>query len=256
MAKVKIPLPPISEQKKVATILDKAHEIRQKIQLATDTLNQLLNAVFNEMFGDPAINPLEWNTYTLGELAEIRGGIPLCKDRRPLNNPRPYLTVRNVYAGYLSLSDIRYVEINDNELLKWVLKAGDLLILEGNGGRTNVGRTAIFRGEMENCVHQNHVFRVRFRNSVVLPTFATTYLNSPQIKSKFFELARTTAGINTINMGQLKSLTMYCPPVELQEEFGKVANIIDMIKIKQECLQRMITRIIDSITDKLFRSSE
>lgn len=204
------------------------------------------------MFGDPAINPFKWKTYHLGELAEIRSGIPLSKARKPSHNPVPYLTVRNVYAGYLSLSDTRYLEVNDDELTKWALKAGDLLVLEGNGARENVGRTAIFNGEIPNCVHQNHIFRVRFKDSIVLPIFAMTYLNSPQVKSQFFQFARTTSGINNINMTQLKSLTIFCPPIGLQEKFVTVANAINQLRLRQENFLSTITNIMASLTNKSF----
>jgi type I restriction enzyme S subunit len=154
----------------------------------------------------------------------------MCKDRRPTYHPRPYLTVRNVYDGYLDLSDIRYMEVDDCELPKWLLRRGDLLVLEGNGRKENVGRTAIFNGEIENCVYQNHVFRVRINKSVILPEFGMTYLNTPQSKDKFFQAARTTAGINSINTSQLKSLKIFCPPIDLQDKFIKIVNKVERIR--------------------------
>jgi type I restriction enzyme S subunit len=185
------------------------------------------------MFGDPAVNPMDWNAYTLEEIAEIRGGIQMCRDRQPMYHPKPYLTVRNVYDGYLDLSDVRYMEVHDNELSKWLLRPGDLLVLEGNGRKENVGRAAIFNGEIENCVYQNHVFRVRINTSIMLPLFAMTYLNTPQMKDQFFQVARTTAGINSINTSQLKSLKMICPPIESQDKF------IGIINKAQELRQRL-----------------
>jgi type I restriction enzyme, S subunit len=255
ISRVRIPLPPLSEQKKIAGIFCKANDVRLKVQDVNEAMNQLTHTVFVKIFGDPAINPFEWHTYNLGELAEIRAGIPLSKARRPLNSPAPYLTVRNVYAGHLNLSDVRHIEVNDNELSKWALKAGDLLILEGNGARRNVGRTAIFNGELSNCVHQNHIFRARLKDSVILPIFAMTYLNSPQVKSKFFQFARTTSGINNINLTQLKSLSVYCPPIDLQEKFVKVAKVIQELGLKQEYLLNKVIGIVDSLANKFFRSS-
>jgi type I restriction enzyme, S subunit len=251
---VTIPLPPIPKQKKISDILCKADVVRRNMQEANEAMNRLTLTVFLKMFGDPEVNPFKWRTYDLGEIAEIRAGIPLSKDRRPLNNPAPYLTVRNVYAGYLNLSDIRYIELKEGELSKWALKDGDLLILEGNGARTNVGRTAIFRGEVPNCVHQNHIFRARFKDSVILPICAMTYLNSPQVKSEIFQFARTTSGINNINMAQLKSLTIYCPPLDLQEKFVKIAKKIDELRLRQAYLLNKFIGMMNSLTNKFFSS--
>ena len=127
------------------------------------------------------------------------------------------------------------------------------LVLEGNGAKENVGRTAIFNGELPNCVQQNHISRARFQDSI-LPIFAMTYLNSSQVKSQFFQLARTTSGINNINMTQLKSLTIFCPPINLQEKFVKVANAINQLRSRQESFLNTVTNMVDSLTNKFFCS--
>ena len=164
----------------------------------------------------------------------------------------PYLTVRNVYAGYLSLSDIRYIQVNDAELSKWALKTGDLFL------RATVRKkmSAEQRSSTENyliCVQQNHISRARFQDSI-LPIFAMTYLNSSQVKSQFFQLARTTSGINNINMTQLKSLTIFCPPINLQEKFVKVAKAINRLRSRQESFLNTVTNMVDSLTNKFFCS--
>ncbi len=142
------------------------------------------------------------------------------------------------------------MEVSDDELSKWRLMADDLLVLEG-GDREDVGRTAIFNGELQNCVHQNHIFRVRVNTSIVLPLFTMVYLNNPQVKMKFFQFAKATTGINSINKTQLRSLKLYCPPIQLQERFVKIANMFEVIKQKQNHSKQRIRQLINSLTHKL-----
>ena len=78
----------------------------------------------------------------------------------------------------------------DSELERWLLKPRDLLVLEG-GDRDDVGRTAIFQGELENCVHQNHVFRVRVKRDVAVPEYIMWYMNSRFAKSQFFIMGKS-----------------------------------------------------------------
>lgn len=83
-----------------------------------------------------------------------------------------------------------------------------------------------------------------------------TYLNSPQVKSKFFQFARTTSGINNMNMTQLKFITIYCPPIELQEKFVKVARVIDGLRLKQEDFLNKVTDIMNFLANKFFHHQE
>ena len=153
--------PPLSTQNVITTILDRACNIKEKHAKTITVLNQTLQSIFIRMYGHPETFSSRWERQQLVKIADIRAGIPLSKERAPQLNPTPYLTVRNIYAGILNLSDVRYMEVSDVEFSKWALKAGDLLMLEANADRNQVGRTAMFNGEIVNCVHQNHLFRIR-----------------------------------------------------------------------------------------------
>lgn len=75
--RLKIPLPPLKEQKRIAAILDKADALRRKRQQAIDLTDQLLRSIFLEMFGDPVTNPKGWDTSKLSDVAKfISGGTP------------------------------------------------------------------------------------------------------------------------------------------------------------------------------------
>lgn len=112
---LEIPLPPIEEQKRIAAILDQADELRRKRQRAIDRLNQLGQAIFHEMFGDPATNPKGWPVGTIRDLiAEAKYGTAKKANTEGLGTP--ILRMGNLsYDGQIDLSDIKYVELAGSE---------------------------------------------------------------------------------------------------------------------------------------------
>jgi len=131
------------------------------------------------------------------------------------------------------------------------LKPGDLLVLEG-GDRDDVGRTAMFRGELRNCVHQNHVFRVRVNKDLLVPEYLMHYLNSDHVKSQFFMLAKATTGINSINMTQLKSVGVLCPPIAIQEHFAHFVERVALLNGRQIQSATEINEFFHSLMRKAF----
>ena len=71
----------------------------------------------------------------------------------------PYLRVANVQDGFLDLSEIKTIEVLPEDVDEYHLEDGDILVTEG-GDPDKLGRGAIWRGQVERCIHQNHVFRV------------------------------------------------------------------------------------------------
>src|SRR5664279_5036178 len=114
--------------------------------------------------------PKRWAQVNLDEVADIQGGIQKQAKRRPVNNRYPFLRVANVLRGKLVLNDVHEVELFNGELDRHRLQAGDLLVVEGNGSPDQIGRAAIWDGSIANCVHQNHLIRVR-PSSKILPKY-------------------------------------------------------------------------------------
>ena len=105
--------------------------------------------------------PEGWCWASFDQIGETQGGLQKSPSRNPLKNHYPYLRVANVYRGFLDLKELHRFELTKEELERLRLQPGDLLIVEGNGSRTEIGRCALWTGEVEDCVHQNHIIRVR-----------------------------------------------------------------------------------------------
>ncbi|MGC9380930.1 restriction endonuclease subunit S [Streptomyces sp. MH13] len=160
--------------------------------------------------------PDGWEWATLEQVAEVSGGIQKSPKRRPTQNHYPFLRVANVARGSLDLSDVHRVELFEGELERLRLQLGDLLVVEGNGSPDQIGRAAAWRGAIDNCVHQNHLIRVR-------PTAGLSwrYLelawNSPVVSDQLLSVAQSSSGLYTLSTGKLKRVLLPIPPLAEQE---------------------------------------
>lgn len=220
------PLPPLKDQRRIVGLLDRAAEIRRRANAARTKARAIIPALFLDMFGDPATNPKGWEARALADLAEIGSGIT---KGRKLNGaptvPTPYLRVANVQADRLDLSEVKAIDATDADCLRYRLKPGDLLMTEG-GDIDKLGRCAMWRGELNLCLHQNHVFRVRMKELVV-PEYARAFMQCDAARGYFLRVAKRTTGIASINKTQLGQLLVWVPPLALQTAFAEQAHRIE-----------------------------
>jgi type I restriction enzyme, S subunit len=160
--------------------------------------------------------PEEWCWANMGQIAYIQGGIQKQPSRKPVKNAFPYLRVANVLRGYLDLSHIEKMELFENELETLRLQPGDLLIVEGNGSKTEIGRSALWNGEIDDCVHQNHIIRVRTTN--VLSKYLDYYWNSPRGRLRVMKAAASTNGLYTLSTDKIARIPIPLPPLAEQEQ--------------------------------------
>lgn len=215
---LKIPLPPMPEQRRIADILDKADTVRRKRKEAIALTEELLRSAFLEMFGDPVTNPKGWRICALGDLADIASGVTKGKKYNGMKTVSvPYMRVANVQDGHLVLDDVAGIAVSEDEARRYLLRPGDVLLTEG-GDPDKLGRGAVWHGEVAHCIHQNHIFRVRASGDV-LPDYLSALIGSQRGKRYFLRAAKQTTGIATINMTQLKGFPALVPPAELQHRY-------------------------------------
>lgn len=160
--------------------------------------------------------PASWTWAPLSSLAAIRGGIQKQPKRVPRSNVFPYLRVANVLRGRLVLGEIAQFELFGRELGTYRLEPDDLLVVEGNGSASEIGRCAIWHGEIPNCVHQNHIIRVRC--VAMNPRFVELFWNSPIGASEIASLAVTSAGLYSLSTRKIGAVLVPVPPLAEQEE--------------------------------------
>ncbi|MBA2783787.1 MAG: restriction endonuclease subunit S [Rubrobacteraceae bacterium] len=134
---------------------------------------------------------------------------------------------------------------------------GDVLVIEGNGSAEQIGRAALFRGEIEDCVHQNHVIRVRPDKARLLPEFLNAYFNSSAGRHEMLERSRTTSGLFNLSVGRIKQIEIPFPSLEEQRD---TVIYLDYLQAKVDSLKRLqaetaaeLDALLPSVLDRAFK---
>mgnify|MGYP004665707749 CR=1 FL=1 len=231
MRKMKIPFRSMEEQLRIVDKLNRIVKIKEQRQKELKLLDNLIKARFVEMFGDMYLNSKGWSEAKLESMADVVSGIT--KGRKTKSEDLievPYMAVSNVKDGYIDWTTVKTIEATQQEIEQYRLLADDVLMTEG-GDPDKVGRGAIIKEPLENCIHQNHIFRVRLDESVMLPEFFAEYLQHQRSKRYFLGCAKQTTGIASINMTQLRALPVLMPPLSKQEEFVLFKVQVDKSKV-------------------------
>jgi type I restriction enzyme S subunit len=256
MARSEIPLPPLAEQQRIAAILDKADALRAKRRAALAKLDTLLQSTFLHMFGDPITNPKGWEIIELNNVAEVVSGVTKSKSRIKGKKTVtvPYMRVANVQDGKILTGeeDLKTIEVLPEDAEKYLLAKGDILLTEG-GDPDKLGRGGVWKGEVETCIHQNHVFRVRVNNGDFLPEYLSALIGSQYGKLYFLKAAKQTTGIASINMTQLKDFPTLRASMKLQQKFKDFLRKIEFQKSIQESNLEQLDNLFHSLQQRAFK---
>lgn len=233
-----IPYPSLKEQSRIAEIIDSIAKSINMRQKQLQKLDELVKARFVELFGAYPHNPMGWKTGTIRDVVtDVRYG-----SSRPAvdGGKYPYLRMNNItYGGELDLSDVKRIDVPENELEKCTVRRGDVLFNRTNS-KELVGKTCVYdRDEM--MVLAGFVIRVRV-NDVVLPEFLSAFLNTDFSKRTLLGMCKAAIGQANINAQEMQNIGIYIPPIELQREFVQFKNQTDKSKLAiQQSLDKLKT---------------
>ncbi len=247
-----IPVPPREEQHRLVDILSRAEGIVRLRREAQKKAQELIPALFLDMFGDPATNPKGWPVAVVGDVSSVQGGLQLSKSRESLPLEFPYLRVANVHRFELDLSEIKYIHLTESEYHRVRLEQEDLLVVEGHGNPNEIGRVGIWDGSIQECVHQNHLIRVRCNQDIVIPTFLWIQLNSISGRQELLRQGKTTSGLNTISVSNVKSARFMLPTLQLQRTFVGYVEQIRSIQSQQSIALEKAEATFQSLLHRAF----
>lgn len=254
---VPLNLPPLPEQRAIAAVLRVVQDARdarhREVELERERKAALLHHVFTYGAGssdrstrrtDFGEVPGDWGNAPLSECAVVQTGV--AKGRKVSESIRiPYLRVANVQDGYLDLTEIKEIEIAPKELDRYRLQHGDVVLTEG-GDFDKLGRGFVWSGQIEPCVHQNHVFAVRVDRAKLLPEFFAYQAGSPYGKAYFLSVAHKTTNLACINTTKLKAFPVLLPLLDEQQQ------IVDVLRACDAKITALEAEI--ALHDELFRA--
>jgi len=236
LLEITFPLPSRTEQRAIARFLDdKTAQIdqlisqkQQMLALLGEERAALINrAVTRGLDSDAPVRdsgiewlgevPAHWEVKRLKWIAEIQGGLALSAGKS-LANPvtLPYLRVANVQDGYVDLTEIKTVEVEAEQVARYSLRKGDLLMNEG-GDNDKLGRGCVWQAEIEPCLHQNHVFAVRLFEGYN-PEWLNLITTTEGARTHFLTRAKQSTNLASISSSNIKELPVLLPPIDEQNE--------------------------------------
>lgn len=235
VSKIKVTLPPLEEQRRIASILDKADELRQKRQHAIGKLDQLLKATFIDMFGDPVSNPKGWPVKKLKDLSiKIHSGnTPKGGSENYVNEGIIFLRSQNVWKNKIILDDVAYIDAKTHaKMLKSSVKHEDILMTKTgriNTDNSSLGRAAIYLGADDSANINGHVYLIRIKKEFN-KYFILNILTLPD----YYEYIRSVCvgGIDKrqLNKEHLENFPIISPPSELQQKYSEIVKVIEKQK--------------------------
>ena len=196
--------------------------------------------------------PVDWEVKTLTLVADIRGGIAK-NSNAATSDPISvhYLRVANVQDGFLDLAEMSKIQLSRVDLPRYKVVPGDVLMNEG-GDLDKLGRGAIWRGEFDPCVHQNHVFVVRCKANL-LPEYLNIWTATSSVRRFFLTAGKQTTNLASISKSSLGELPVALPPLPEQRAIATALSDVDALlaaldrliakqrDLKQAAMQQLLT---------------
>jgi len=246
--KIAVPIPPLSEQSRIVSELDLLQSIIDKQKAQLKELDNLAQAVFYDMFGDPVENDKGWEVKKLGEVTnKISDGVHAKPNYTEAG--MPFISVVNINRGKLNFDDCKYVSISDGESFNKRAKPekGDVLY-------TKVGATygipAIVDVDIDFCLYVS-VCLIKPNKELINSSFLTNMMRLPYIKHQADERIRGI-GVPDLHLNQISAFDIILPPLSLQQSF---ASKIESIEKQKAAINQSIAetqRLFDYTMDKYF----
>jgi len=257
-----IAFPSYKEQELIANYLDdrcsKIDTIITKAKASIEEYKELKQAVItqavtlgikkNRPLKDTNIlwigkTPCDWQVAELKFFASIKSGITLGQ-KYPAGAKLmevPYLRVANVQGEYVDLSDVKTIQVLPEEVDKYRLDAGVVLMTEG-GDRDKLGRGCVWHGEITPCLHQNHIFALTTKSDKLLPEYFSHVTTSEVARCYFDYTAKKTTNLANTNSSTIMNFRLPIPPLEEQREIvqyldKRIKTLNDMISEKQSLIE-------------------
>ena len=252
-----VPLPPVAEQER---IVDCVKELFTRLNAVERTLDSLSNrlvllrsAILADAFCADRDLPSRWTRTTVGEVAEVQLGRQRSPKHHTGKQMRPYLRAANVTWKGISFDDVKEMNFNDDELERYRLKPGDLLLNEASGTPSEVGKPVIWNDEIEDCCFQNTLLRLRTRDLDLGYLYWYCYFSA--LTGRFGDAGR---GVNIRHLGK-RGLSRFPIPVAPRSEQCRIADDIsdkfDQIRSVRESVedaQRRVAALRRSVLTEAF----
>lgn len=230
---LEIPLPPLTEQKRIAAILDKADGIRQKREQAIKLADDFLRATFLEMFGDPVENPKGWKVKPLISLivGKLQNGAYFPKEKYSKEGVE-MVHMADAFYDVIQRGSLKRVQASDADIVKYRLTHEDLMISRRSLNYEGAAKPSLIPQSDEPLIFESSMIRITPDKKQIDKLFLFYYLTVPLVKEHFIRKFVTGATIKGINQKNLEQVRIIVPPLELQKKFSHIVHTLEKHKKK------------------------
>lgn len=251
LSEVKIPLPLLEEQRRIASILDKADELRQKRQQAIEKLDQLLQATFIDMFGDPVSNPKGFKVAKLAEQVDLIQIGPFGTQLHQedyIENGIPLINPSHIKNGKIIPNDkLTVSKSKHEELTQYHLRLNDVLL----GRRGEMGRCAVVTEKEVGWLCGTGSLFIRPNIEKINPFFLELLLSSDSIK-KYLENVSQGQTMANLNKSIVGAIPLILPSIEIQNKFFIISEKIDKMKSEFKNAKNRANNLFESLQNQAF----
>lgn len=245
-------VPPLTEQRRIAAILDQAETLRTQRRTALALLDSLTQSLFLDMFGDPLDNTKRWEWRCMSELFETS---PIFGTMIPGEAERGSwlcLRVANIQDWQLTLEDKKYVDLPTSAVERHSVKAGDLLMARAIASQEHLGKCVVAQPGDELWAFDSHLMRLRFRADRAVPEFIRQLLRTPGGRNIFLKASRKSSVQYNINTKEISALEVPVPPLPLQQTFATRIASIEALKATHRRALAALDALFASLQQRAF----
>ncbi|MEV7199544.1 restriction endonuclease subunit S [Streptomyces griseoluteus] len=258
-----LPDPPLETQRRIADFLDaesaRIDRLTQLRRTQVATLEQRYITAISELT-TPGIStahrrsaawpwlPEELATARLGYLARVQSGVTVhgARAEDPEDAVFPYLRVANVQGERVDLTEIKQITIPRPMAMRSMLQPGDVVMTEANGNPDNLGRGAVWHGQVANMVHQNHVFAIRVDREKLIPEYLSALLATSHGR-RYFRFTSTQVGIATTSSSKVLDFPV---PVRTTSQQAAVVGECDALRLTTDRTRSALTRQLGLLAER------
>ncbi|MBL0888147.1 restriction endonuclease subunit S [Myceligenerans indicum] len=241
-------LPPLDEQRRIAAVLDHVDALRTKRRESIDLIGSVVQSAFQSRFGDPGTWSSSWPMGTIGDMSEsVQYGTSAKAGAR---GAWPMLRMGNVTDdGRLDLSDLKFIDLVDSDLAKYVVRRGDLLFNRTNS-KEKVGKAAVVRTDRPLAI-AGYLLRVRVKPQHS-GEFISAYLRSRHGRAVRRGMAKAAVNQANINAKEMRSITIALPPADLQAAFAADVARVELARSSAERHLAELDTLFASLQSRAF----
>jgi len=249
ISKLKIPLPPLSEQKRIAEILDKADSMRIKRKESISLLDEFLRSVFLGMFGDPVRNEKGWRLKNLNDCCnKITDGTHDTPKR--ISEGIKFITGKHIRPFKINFHNSDYVTIEEHKEIYKRCNPEFRDILYTNIG-VNLGTAAMNTVNYE--FSMKNVALLKNKKEIINSRFLEHLLNHEIKKNEIIRITSFGGAQQFLSLNQIKSIKILIPPLNLQTQFAQIVEQVEMTKSKMEESLKEMDNQFNGLLQKAFK---